>query len=128
MINMLPRVLKALDANQALISLLGGESRIFRIQVPTKEADQFPRITYFEYNNIDSDYAEDEATASQVFIQVSVWAQDAAHLSPIAAEVDTTMRSLGFYRTSATDLYEDDTKVFHKALRYRGKFAKEELS
>jgi hypothetical protein len=118
-INLKPTVIQALDNNSELISLLGGP-RIYFMVAPN--AEEFPRITYFELNNIDEDYHDDTPVSSRVSFQISIWAKNPGQLSPIAREVDETMKELGFYRTSAIDLFEDDTQVFHKALRYSGKF------
>lgn len=131
MINIKPKIVKALDENQALISLLGGP-RIYQIAVPIKEADRYPRITYFEINNVDDDYGDDDPLTSRISVQISIWTKDtidtsgATQLMPIAQEVDKAMKGLGFVRTIAFDLYEDDTKVFHKAMRYTGKFLRNE--
>lgn len=123
MINIKPKIIKALDENQALTSLLGGPW-IYQIKVPSNDADRFPRITYFEINNTDDDYADDDALSSRISLQISIWTKKSADLMPIAQEVDKTMRGLGFVRSSTFDQYEDDT--FHKALRYTGKFLRNE--
>lgn len=119
MINIKPLIISAMDGNQELISLLGGP-RIYFMVAPN--AEEFPRITYFELNNFDEDYADDDPISTRVSVQISIWVKDPAQLSPIAQEVDETMKGIGFYRTSVIDLYEDDVRVYHKALRYSGKF------
>ncbi|WP_051570333.1 tail completion protein gp17 [Paenibacillus ehimensis] len=105
---------QALLNNAALVSLLGGP-RVYQLAAP--RADEYPRITFFEVTNYDSEFADDGAYASDVTVQIDVWAKDST--STIAAEIDVTMKGLGYFRTSGADLYEDDTKVYHKALRYR---------
>jgi Protein of unknown function (DUF3168) len=118
-INVKPLIISALDGNAELISLLGGP-RIYFMVAPN--ADEFPRITYFELNNVDEDYSDDAPVSSRVSVQISIWTKDPAQISPIVQEVDETMKGIGFYRTSSIDMYEDDVKVFHKALKYSGKF------
>ncbi|CEH28860.1 hypothetical protein AM501_27305 [Aneurinibacillus migulanus] len=119
MIDIKPKILQALESNQALISLVGhdkdGETRIYQVTAPY--ADDFPRITFFEMDNVDNRFADDTAIASEIRIQIDVWSKGST--SKIANEVDKTMKSLGFRRTASTDLYEDDTKVFHKGMRYK---------
>lgn len=112
----------ALLSNGALVLLLGGE-RIYQLAAP--RADEFPRITFFELNNSDTAFADNAAYASDVSVQIDVWHKDST--SAIAGEVDRTMKQQGWARTSAADLYESDTKVFHKALRYRRAFLYEEV-
>lgn len=116
MINIKPEILAALEANQNLITLLGGP-RIY--QLKADEATAFPKISFFEITNIDNNYADDTAITSEIHVQIDIWAKaETASTSTIAKEVDKTMKELGFKRTAAEDLYEDDTAVFHKALRY----------
>lgn len=115
MINLKPLVVSALESNQALISLLEGPRIYFMF---AKDAEEFPRITYFELNNTDEDHADDTAISSRVSFQISIWTKYPAQLSPIALEVDRAMKNAGFYRTYTTDLFEEDTKVFHKPMRY----------
>lgn len=119
MINVKPLVVKALKENQGLINLLGGPF-IYHLKAP--DAATFPRITYFEYNNYDSDYADDDRIASRVHLQISIWTKKAGELSPIAEQVDQTMFDTGFTRSFSTELYEDDIQVFQLAMRYAGKF------
>ena len=45
------------------------------------------------------------------------------NVQKIAIEVNTKMEELGFERTLATDLYEQETKIYHKTMR----FEKEEI-
>ena len=113
MINVKPEVLAALEGNTDLLALLGG-AHIYQLKAP-EGLDKY--ITLFELTNFDSAWADNTAFMAEVHVQVDVWVK-AASTSPIAAEVDKTMKYLGFKRTGSTDLYEDDTKIFHKALRY----------
>lgn len=117
MINAKEIIRTALLNNAELIALLGGD-RIY--QLVAKQADEFPRITFFEIDNADAAFADDEAYASSISVQIDVWSR--ASTFAIANEVDKTMKELGFARTSGPDFYEQDTKIYHKALRYRGQF------
>lgn len=118
MINLKPAVLAALEANTALSALLGldkfGAKPIY--QSVTKDGDKFPRITFFELNNLDSLYVDDAAYASEIAMQIDIWSKGST--SDIAIQVDLTMKSLSFKRESSIDLYESDTMIFHKAMRY----------
>lgn len=118
MIDMKPAVLAALEANTTLSTLLGLDkfNLIPIYQTVTKDAEKFPRITFFELSNIDNDYADDTAISSDIGLQIDVWSNGSTFA--IAAQVDITMKSLNFKRMSAPDFYEDDTKIFHKAMRY----------
>ncbi|OAS21136.1 tail completion protein gp17 [Paenibacillus oryzisoli] len=107
----------ALLANSALVTLLGGQ-RIYQLAAP--KADEYPRITFFEIDNSDAAFADDTAIASDVPVQVDVWSKGST--SAVSGEVDKTMKTLGFSRTGASDFYETDTLVFHKAMRFRAQF------
>ena len=114
MINPKPEILAALEANNALIGLLG-DKRIYFMKAP--KADEFPRVTFFEIDNIGSLYADDLEQGSTIYIQIDIWSKGST--SAIAGEVDKTMKTLGYARTSAADLFEQDTLTFHKAMRYK---------
>ncbi|MBO8164700.1 MAG: DUF3168 domain-containing protein [Brevibacillus sp.] len=114
MIDLKLEILQALRGNVALVSLLGGP-KVWPEVAPDDTAE--PYITFFELTNFDDLYLDDSASASEIHFQIDIWAK--GNTSPFAVEVDKTMKSIGFARTSATDLYENDTKTYHKALRYR---------
>lgn len=112
MISLKDTILAALIGDVTLVTLLGG-SNVYAIYDPT---NQFPRITFFEVVNKDADSADDEVYSSRLIYQVDVWAK--SNPDPIARETDRIMKSIGFSRTGGADLYERDTQVHHKALRY----------
>lgn len=107
----------ALLNNAALVLLLGGQ-RVYQLAAPN--ATEYPRITFFEVDNRDAAFADDMPIMTDVIVQVDIWSKGST--SALAGEVDKTMKAQGWSRTSAADLYEEDTKVYHKALRYRRQF------
>lgn len=111
----------ALLANVTLISMLGGQ-RIYQLSAPI--STEYPRITFFEVVNRDSEFADNQSIASEISMQIDVWSKGST--SSIAKQVDITMKSLGYVRTSAPDFYEDDTKVYHKAMRFRNTIKEDE--
>ena len=83
----------------------------------------FPRVVYQELTNNDGDYADNKATSALVGFQVSIYC-DSATISKqtlIAKEVDKVMKSIDYARYDSIDLYETETKLFHKPMRYRKK-------
>jgi len=114
MINPKPEILTALEGNTALTGLLGGK-RIYFMKAP--HADEFPRITFFEIDNIGALYADDQELGSTIYVQLDIWSKGST--STIAEEVDETMKTLGYGRSAAADLFEQDTLIFHKAMRYK---------
>lgn len=113
MLDVKTEVRTALLANAALVSLLGGQ-RVYQLVAPN--ASEYPRITFFEVTNSDNAFADDTAYGSEIVVQIDIWSKGST--SAIAQEVDNTMKSLGFRRASAADLYESDVAVYHKAMRF----------
>lgn len=113
MITMKSAIRTALINDAALVNLLGGQ-RVYAIKAPN--ADEYPRITFFEVTNFDANHADDQVYSSRMVYQVDVWSK--INPDPIAKEVDRILKSIGFARTGGADLYEDDVQVFHRALRY----------
>lgn len=74
-------------------------------------------ITFFEYNQFSAWNADDEEQITAFFIQIDVWSKE--NYNSLVDLVKTKMNSAGFRRTSEVDLYESDTKIFHKVLRFR---------
>ena len=113
MINAKTEVYQALRSNAALISLLGGQ-RIYQMVAPN--AEEFPRITFFELDNLGDLYADDRESSSLIRVQIDVWSKGST--TDIAIEVAKTMQSIGYSRDFSMDLYEQDTAVYHKTMRF----------
>lgn len=113
MITMKSAIRTALINEDALVKLLGGQ-RVYAVRAP--DANEYPRITFFEITNFDANYADDAAYSSRMVYQMDIWSKE--NPDPVAVEVDRVMKSIGFSRAGGADFYEDDTQVFHRALRY----------
>lgn len=112
--NLKPTVVSALKSDPTLTSLLGGP-RIY-YQYPA-DVSEFPRITYYEADNKDYPFADELENATEIIMVVDIWNKGST--SEIADSVDRVMNSLGFYREFAGDLYEAETRVHHKTMRFR---------
>lgn len=112
-------IFQALKNNTLLISLCPGGFHN-RNAKPPIDGPEYPRIVYSELKNGDDDYADNEAISAEVRFQISIFntAETISSETPIAKEVDKTMKSIGFSRYDSIDLYEEDTKVYHKPMRY----------
>lgn len=73
-------------------------------------------ITFFEYSQQSALNADDEEQKTVHRIQVDVWSK--GDYTSIVDEVKQRMKEAGFRRTTETDLYEPDTKIYHKVLRF----------
>jgi hypothetical protein len=73
-------------------------------------------ITFFEYNQFGALHADDEEQETALFYQVDVWSK--GDYTAIVQQVKQLMKQAGFRRTFETELYEPDTQIFHKVLRF----------
>lgn len=87
------------------------------------ELDKKPAISYYEMDNSMSSKADDDEYSSNISIQVDIWAKSSSKCSKLAIEVNEKMEDLEFERTLAMDLFEQETKIYHKTMR----FEKEEI-
>lgn len=113
-------LLQALESNSILVSLcLGGIHNI--VAVIPEGQPEFPRIVYQELKNSDDDYADNQATSSDVRFQLSIFntQENISKQTSIAKEIDKTMKSIGYAKYDSIDLYDTDEKVFSKPMRYQ---------
>lgn len=81
------------------------------------DGDEETYITFFEYNQFSALAADNEEQITAHFIQIDVWSS--SNYSSLVDRVKMKMKEIGFRRTSEADLYEPDTEIFHKAIRFR---------
>lgn len=78
---------------------------------------QTPCISYMEISN--SDYVTGDTLGySRIGFQVKIWGQGIAEVQKYIGSVDDCMRTLGFKRTSANELYNADKTKIQKILSY----------
>jgi hypothetical protein len=108
----------ALESDAEILAVTGAE-KVHRLKAP--EGIESPYITFFEVVNDDGNYADNEPLSVSLVYQVDVWC-DASHVSkllPLASGAERVMKAQGFSRLDAAEFYEKDTKLYHKAARYR---------
>lgn len=113
MINLKPQILKKLK------------------EIPEVEISYFypqnwaklPAISYYEMDNSMASKADDEEYSSNIAIQIDIWAKSSSQCSKLSIQVNEKMEDLEFERTLAVDLFEQETKIYHKTMR----FEKEEI-
>jgi hypothetical protein len=112
-----------IDMEVTVVSFLenidGMDEKVFRWWVPDKHSNLYPYIRVAELNNVDNDYADNQARTSDIDIQVDFWTKDDP--SNLQNQIDQRMKSLNFKRTSVTSFREEDTGALRKALRYSTK-------
>lgn len=78
-------------------------------------------ITFLEFDNLQSDYSDDEAETEEHYIQVDIWTKDVAESQTLKKHVKTLMKNAGFFYEDGADLVEtkeDGTQLWHIAQRF----------
>ena len=81
---------------------------------------EVPCISYQERDNA----AEEEGETlgySRITYTVKVWAREIATIQKYALEVDKVLRPLGFKRSSANELYDNNSSMIQKIMTYSAK-------
>lgn len=114
---------KALRNNTKLTTLaVGGYHNL----VADQKAD-IPRIVYTEVRNTDEGYADNKLNKATVNFQISIFTNKTtiAKQKEMTKEIAKTMTKLKYKKYDSIDLYEDDTKLYHRALRFTKNFYKQ---
>ena len=77
-----------------------------------------PCVSYYEITNRELNKADDSEYSSEIEFIVDVWGDSSSEISSIALEVNTAMQGLGFKRTASRDMFEQDTKIYHKNMKF----------
>lgn len=78
-------------------------------------------ITFLEFDNVDGDYADDEATSTEHYMQVDIWTKDIVESQTLKKQVKTLLKSNGFLYQEGQDLSEpqnDGDVLWHIATRW----------
>lgn len=113
-------LLQALQSNNDLVELVKDG---FHNLVADSDAD-FPRVVYSELQNRYTGYADNDEIKAEVHFQISIFTNSDTirYQNDILKLIDSTMKQLNYKKYDSIDLYEDDTKLYHKGLRYEKNF------
>lgn len=103
-----PEVYAALQATTYSISY----------QYPASGAT-LPCISFYEINNRESAQADGAEYLTEVEYMIDCWATTPEETATMGAAVDTQLATLRLKRVFAYDLYEPETAIHHKTMRYR---------
>lgn len=78
-----------------------------------------PCISFYEINNREASQADGLEYLTEVEYMVDCWAITPEETATMGAEVDAQMSALRLKRVFAYDLFEPDTGIHHKTMRYR---------
>jgi len=82
-------------------------------------ATNVPCVTWYESNNREYGQADGNEFVTEVEYTIDCWAMTPEKTAEMAVNVDEALAALGLKRTFSYDLYEQDTRVHHKNMRYR---------
>lgn len=75
-----------------------------------------PYVTYAFIDEWGKDFAENDEIATNHSIQVDIFSR--TDYTELEKKIKQIMKLNNYYRTSAFDLYEDDTGLYHCVIRF----------
>lgn len=103
-----------MNINKAIIDALKPLNVPVSFQIYNGTADTY--ITIFCYLENGELYADDIQKGTGYYMQVDVWSK--TNYTNIVEQIKSAMTQADFSFLSAYDLYENDTKIYHKAMRF----------
>lgn len=73
-------------------------------------------ITFFEYDQRAGVEADDGEGATVYYIHLDIYSP--GNYLSLVEQVKGSMKRAGFKKNAETEMYENDTKLFHKVLRF----------
>lgn len=104
-----------MSLNKAILLALSPLNIPVAFQTYSGKADTY--ITFFAYLEKAELHADDEEEIVGRYIQIDVWSKQ--DYTDLVKQVHEQMKEAGFIKLNFYDLYEKDTKVYHKVMRYR---------
>ena len=81
--------------------------------------NELPCVSWYEIENQRHSQADGVEYLSSVAFQIDIWSRSAMTNGETALTIDEAMTSAGFRRGFAHDLYEIETGIHHKTMRYQ---------
>ncbi|MDP4146118.1 MAG: hypothetical protein Q8936_16780 [Bacillota bacterium] len=76
-------------------------------------------VTFILLYDRATEYSDDEETGAVNTVQIDVWSKDDYEAMQKKNDIKKLMKDTDFGYIDGRDFYEDDTKIYHKALRYQ---------
>ncbi|MGI6691161.1 MAG: hypothetical protein GX916_10095 [Clostridiales bacterium] len=80
---------------------------------------ELPCVSWYEAENRQHSQADTTEYLTEVAYVIDIWSKSAMRNGEIAQTIDQAMSAAGFRRAFAYDLYEPETTIHHKTMRYR---------
>lgn len=116
MIDILREIRSLLYASPDLLSKLGGK-RVYILKAP--KGGEYPRIVLTEISVNDTDYMDDEPSATDYTVQISIFSKE--ETLALFNAVDPILKANNWRRITNFEMYEEDEQIYHRPLRYRTK-------
>lgn len=84
-----------------------------------QEGVSLPCVSYYEANNREFAQADGNEYLTEVEYIIDIWASTPETTGAMALVIDAALATLRLKRTFSHDLYETDSKIHHKNMRYR---------
>ena len=75
-----------------------------------------PYLTFFNYLESGQLHADDEEKLTGIYIQLDLWSE--GDYTDLVSQIHNRMTNAGFLRRNFNDLYEQNTNLHHKVMRY----------
>lgn len=103
-----------MSINAEVLSALAGIDVPVTFQTYSGKSD--PYITFFTYLDKPEQHADDQEIATGYYVQLDIWTK--GDYTELVKTVHDRMKRAGFRKINFYDLYEKDTTVYHKVMRY----------
>jgi len=103
-----------MSINKEVLSALAGVGVPVTFHTYSGKAD--PYITFFTYLEKSEQHADDAEIITGHYVQLDIWTK--GDYIELVKAVHDRMKQAGFRKINFYDLYEKDTTVYHKVMRY----------
>ena len=86
------------------------------VSFQTYSGNEETYITFFTYLDKPEEHADDEESVTAYYVQVDIWTK--TDYTNLAKEVHGCMLIAHFRKLNFYDLFEDDTRTYHKVMRF----------
>ncbi|SKC57676.1 hypothetical protein [Maledivibacter halophilus] len=103
-----------MSINKKVISALKDIGVPVRFQ--TYSGDEETYITFFIYLDKPELHSDDKELINGYYVQIDIWSKE--DYTDLVDTVYTRIIDAGFTKLNFYDLYEEDTKTYHKVMRF----------
>lgn len=75
-------------------------------------------ITFIEFDNVEGEYCDDEATTEEHWIQIDVWTKNVEEAQTLKRSIKKLLKDSNFNYQDGADQFEADTEIWHISTRW----------